>query len=331
MSALATAALVLGLLSPQSGTEKGSVEATDAPAKVELRMRTTTSVRGLDVTLADLCDITPLDATGIALGDLRFSQSPVNGHARSVGRTEIVQAIAAAGRDLASVKLTGADEVVVQAIVAEIPAGEFVDVATTALQAVLATEGGDVEFEPPTQLRIVQAPPGRRSQELSARVRGGATGPNSAVVDVDVLVDGASFRKIPVTFKLTRFQNVLRTIAPVRAGTPLGPDNLALVREAMAQANGAFINNMVQVDGMVASRDLTSKQRLMLSDFAPPALIHKGDIVTVVMTNGRVKVTTKAIANHDAALGARITLTNATSRSLITGMVAQAGLVIVQQ
>jgi flagella basal body P-ring formation protein FlgA len=53
--------------------------------------------------------------------------------------------------------------------------------------------------------------------------------------------------------------------------------------------------------------------------------------VTVVLTRGRVKVTARAIANHDAPLGGRITLTNAQSRSTLTGVVQGPGLVVVPQ
>ncbi len=328
MSVLVTIAMVFGALAPQSGDGDGPRQ---DPPKVELRLRPTTSIRSAEVTLGDLCDITPLDANAAALAGLRFAESPVNGYARSVSRSEIVQTLAAAGRDLSTVKVTGADAVVVQAVVVEVPGAELLDAANTALQAVLASEGGDVEVEPPAALRQVQAPPGRQSQEITARVRGGATGPTSAVVDVDVLVDGRSWRKVPVTFRLTRYRQMLRTIGPIRAGTPLGPDNLAIVREAMAQANGAFLNDLQQVAEQVAARNLQANQRLTLSDIAPPAVIHKGDIVTVVITHGRVKVTAKAIANQDGAIGATVTLTNATSRSQITGIVAQAGLVVVKQ
>jgi flagella basal body P-ring formation protein FlgA len=187
-----------------------------------------------------------------------------------------------------------------------------------------------VEFEAPTRLRLVQAPPGRRSQELVARVRGNRTGTDTAVVDVDVMVDGASAKRVPVQFKLTRYQQVLKTNGAIRAGTPLGADNLTVVREPVAQVTGLWLNTIEQVQGLNAARNLQANARVTLGDAVPPAVIHRGDIVTVVLTQGRVKVTAKAIANHDAALGARATLTNLNSRSALTGTVAAPGLVIVQ-
>lgn len=301
------------------------------PATIELRLKPAVAVRGLDVTIADLCEVSAPGQDALAIGRIVFGPAPVNGYARTLLRSEIVQSLAAAGRDIATIKIEGASEVVVQCVTVEIESDEITQAATNALQAVLAVEGGDVEFDAPSRLRLTQAPPGRRSQELSARVRGNKTNADSAIVDVDILVDGTSYKKIAVPFKLRRFRDVLKTLGAVRAGTPLGPDNLVVAREATTQGAGLWLDSMAQVDGLIASRNLNPQQRLTLGDAAPPALVHKGDVVTVVLTKGRVKVTAKAMANHDAPLGGRLTLTNLSSRGSMSGLVTAPGLVEVQQ
>lgn len=305
---------------------------TDEKGKpvTSVRLKPAVSVRGLDVTIGELCEL-PADATGMTLAGIKFGPAPTQGFARTISRTEVVQSLAGAGVDITTVKVEGADEVVVQGVTVEVPGQELLDAATTALQAQLAVEGGDVEFEVSGRIRQIQAPPGRRSQELRARVRGTRTGPNSAVVDVDVMVDGESCKKVPVTFKLQRYQQLLKTTATLRAGTPLGPDVLSLVREPLDQATGLFLDRMDQVEGLIAARNLQANQRLTLGDTAPPAVVHRGDIVTVVLTRGRVKVTAKAMANHDAPLTGRVTLTNLQSRGTLTGIVHGPGLVVVPQ
>lgn len=298
-------------------------------AKPVLRLKPSVIVRGLDVTVGELCELVPADGTTLALAAVKFGPAPVNGHARTVSRTELVQVLAAAKVDLTTVKIEGADEATVQAITVEVPGQEMLEAATTALQAQLAVEGGDVELEAPARVRHVQAPPGRHSQELRARLRGNRTGPNSAVVDVEVLVDGESCKKVPLTFKLQRFHQVLKTTGTVRAGTPLGPENLAITREPMDQASALYLDRMEQVAGLIAARNLQPSQRVTIGDAAPPALVRKGDVVTVVMTRGRVKVTAKAMANHDAPLDGRVALTNLQSRATLTGIVHGPGIVVV--
>jgi flagella basal body P-ring formation protein FlgA len=299
-------------------------------AVTSVKLRPTASIRGLDVTIGELCEL-PGDAAGAALARVRFGPAPGHGFARTVTRADVVQSLAAAGVNLATVKVEGSDETVVQAVHVEISAEELVEAASAALQAHIAVEGGDVEFEAPNKPRVVYAPPGRQSQELSARLRGSRIASNAATVEVDVLVDGTSFRKIPVTFKLQRFQQVLKTVGTLRAGMPLGPDTLTLAREPMDQASTVYLDRMDLVEGLVAARNLQPNQRLTIGDVAQPALVHRGDLVTVVLTRGRVKVTAKALANHDAPLGGRVTLTNIQSRSLLTGIVQGQGLVVVPQ
>lgn len=318
------------LLLLQLALSGGAHDPTRSPV-TELRVKTNAVVRGLDVTIGDLCEITPITAETLALGQIKFGRAPAQGFSRTVVRTELVQTLAAAGSDLAGIKFEGAREVVVQSIVTEVPAQDLLDTATAVLQAMLQLEGGDVEYEAPNRLRQVQAPPGRRSQELKGHLRGNQTGPNIAIVDVDILVDGEVFKQVPVQFRLTRFQPVLKTIGAIRAGTALGPENVVVVREAVAQANSFYLNRLDQVAGMIANRNMQSDQRLAIGDIAPPAVIHKGETVTVVLTQGRVKVTAKALANHDAPMGGRITLTNSQSRSQMVGIVTAPGLVVIQQ
>lgn len=296
--------------------------------KLEVRIKPTASVRGLDIRIGDFCEILPSGREALELGKVEFGRSPTQGHARTIGRTELIQAIAGAGHDLSTLKFEGATESSVQAIVVDVPSSEVLESARTALQALLVVEGGDIEIEAPKNLRAVQAPPGRRSQEIVARVRGGKTGPTSAIVDIEIEVDGEAWKRVPVTFKLTRFQHVLRTVGPVRAGSELGPQNLELVRQPVAQQTNLLLNDFAQVDGLVAAHDLKADRLVMLADTAPPAAVHKGEIVTVVIDSGRVKVTARAMANHDAPIAGRITLTNVTSKKQLVGVVAAPGLVV---
>ncbi|MEO6594066.1 MAG: flagellar basal body P-ring formation chaperone FlgA [Planctomycetota bacterium] len=308
-----------------------SGDGKNGPEGVEVRLKPTVAVRGLHVTIGELCEISPIDGPALALAQVKFGPAPIHGFTRTIGRTEIVQALAAAGQNVSLLKFTGATEIIVQSISVEVSIGEMLEAATAALQAQIAVEGGDIEFEPPTRLRQLQAPPGHTSQEIRARARGPRLGPNAAVVDIEILVDGETHKKFPVQFKLQRYHTVLKTAATIRAGTPLGPDNLTLTREAMDQITGLFLDTMPQIEGQVAARNLQAGQRLTLGDTAPPSLIHRGDVVTVVLTSGRVKITARAMANHDAPLAGRITLTNLQSRSTMTGIVTAPGLVVVQQ
>jgi flagella basal body P-ring formation protein FlgA len=259
-----------------------------------------------------------------------FGKAPAAGYTRSVGRSEILQALGGAGYAAGRFSCKGPNEVIVQSTYTEVAVQELTDAANTALGAVLAAENAtDVDTELLTRLRHVQAPPGRQSLELKARVHDGQTGQCTAVVDVEILVDGERFKVVPVQYRLTRYQKVLKTTGTIRQGTPLGPDNLAFSREKVAETKGLYLTDFQAVQGMMARRNLQGNQLLTMGDVSEPALIHRGELVTVVITRGRVKVTTKAIANHDAARGELVALTSVESRAQITGLAEAPGTVVV--
>jgi flagella basal body P-ring formation protein FlgA len=331
MKAIATLCLcVAALFGGDDEKKPAGTPAAGNPATT-VKLKPAVQVRGVDVTVGELGEITPTDAAALAIAQIKIGNAPSAGHGRTVSRTEVLQSIAAAGIAVASFKIEGADETVVHAQMVDVAGQEMLDAATAALQATLAVEGGDVEYTAPERLRHVQAPPGRKSQELRARVQDGRTGPNSAIVQVEILVDGECWRKVPLTFRLQRYHRILKTTGALRAGMPLGPESVVVSREALDQASGLWLDRMEQVEGMLAARNLPAGSRITLGDIAPPAIVHKGDVVTVVLTKGRVKVTARAIANHDAPLGGRVLLTNPNTRATLTGVVQAPGLVVVPQ
>jgi flagella basal body P-ring formation protein FlgA len=296
----------------------------------ELVLKSSVMVRSADVRIADLCEVNPAGEEAFRIGQVVFGKAPAAGYTRSVNRSEILQALAAAGHPAARFQLKGTSEVVVQCTFTEVPAQELTEAANTVLTAVLAAENAtDVDSELLTRVRHVQAPPGRQSLEVKARVRDGQTGQCSALVDVEILVDGERFKVLPVQYRLTRYQKVLKTTGAIRQGTPLGPENLVFSREKVAETQGLYLKDLDAVQGRIARRNLQGNQLLTMGDVSEPALIHRGELVTVVITRGRVKVTAKAVANHDAARGELVTLTNAQTRTQLTGVAEAAGTVVV--
>ncbi len=59
--------ILLGAALPHGGDEKGK-------SVTSVRLKPNVSVRGLDVTIGELCDL-PADATGLTLGKIRFGRS----------------------------------------------------------------------------------------------------------------------------------------------------------------------------------------------------------------------------------------------------------------
>ncbi|MGE3173677.1 MAG: flagellar basal body P-ring formation chaperone FlgA [Planctomycetota bacterium] len=322
-------ALTLALLAALPQAPQRQPQPQPPQPAYEIALKTNALARGMQVSIGELADISPTDADALTIGSVVFGPAPVAGFARTVTRTDVLRSLVAAGYGAGTFRFRGASETLVQSVTVPVSPASLVDAATTVLQAVLAQEGGDVELEPQGVVRNLQVQPGHRSQELRARVRGAETQPGSAVVDVDVLVDGEVAKTVPVQFKLTRFQQVLKVAATVRAGAPLGPENVAVTRERLSQSTGLFLTSFDQIAGMIARRNLQPNQLLTLGDVGQPAIIRRGEVVTVIVTRGRVKVTATAVANHDAGRGEPVTCTNPRTRAQVTGIAEASGTVVV--
>src|SRR5688572_29406770 len=98
----------------------------DKPA-FELVLKNTALVRGADIRIADLCDISPAGQDAFKLGQLVFARTPAAGYTRSVNRSEILQTLATAGHPAGRFQLKGPLEVVVQGAFTEVPAHEIAE------------------------------------------------------------------------------------------------------------------------------------------------------------------------------------------------------------
>lgn len=295
----------------------------------QIMLKATAMTRGADVQLGDLVEIKPAGQAAMTLGQLVFAPAPVPGYARTVTRNELLQALVMSGQPADRFEFTGPNEVVVQAVTTEIPPQDLTDAANTVLRVAIEQSGDDIEAELTTRVRHIQAPPGRRSLELLPRVRRDLSR-NGAIVEVDIMVDGALWKTLPLQFRLTHYAPLVKTTGSIRAGTVLGPENLEVVREKQLSATDFLAHKIEAVTGMVARHDLKSGQSLGMLDYGPPAIVHRGELVTVVLTKGHVKVTAKALATQDAPQGEMLTLVNPTSGAKLRGIATAPGLVVVQ-
>ena len=196
-----------------------------------------------------------------------------------------------------------------------IEASDILEVANPALDAVMALEGNrEVESKVRSKLRTLRVPPGRVSLDLKAEVNGRVS-ETAARIDVSILVDDKVYKVVPVYYRLKRFYHVLVTRGVLRKASPLGPQNLVLKRVEKPVGSTIYLTSFEQVKGRVSSRALRSDQTLTLSDLALPAVIRKGQIVTVVSVAGRIRVVTRAQALADGSVGSFIRVQTLDARS----------------
>lgn len=318
-------AIVCAALTSMTG---GQVPAAAEPEpQIEIVCKTQALVRGARILIGDLVDILPPGEEAHRIGLIVFGTRPAAGFSRVVTSHEILQCMVMAGEDAGRLAMKGAREVVVQPGFTEITTQEIREAAETVLQAALAQEGGDVEFELGTRVRQLRVPPGRDGVDFKARVRSGQIGVARAIIDVSILVDDEVYKVIPLQYTLRRFQQVLQISKSIRKGEPLNEGNLHLVRQEVS--SGLYLQSLKDVEGKVARRNLQPNRLLYLGDITDPAVVYRGQLVTVIASSSKVKITMQGMANQDGAVGDVIHVTSQTTGAVVSAVVYSPGVVVV--
>lgn len=325
-----TSLALLGLVLIAGGSGGGDDDAPKAPPAIEVHVRADAEIRGTEVLLRDLAEVQTDDLELTArLLQVSFGPRPAFGYNRVLSRQDLLLRLAREGLAAERLHFTGAGQVVLHPLVTRITQQELLAASDPVLRAALDLEGGDIEFEPAARLPNIDAPPGRLSFDLSARLMAGRLGYSTATVAVSVLVDGEEWKQVPVPYRLHRYQSVLVTSAVVRRGAALGEDNVALQRIEAPQGTSPNLQSLDAIRGKVAARDLQAGQRLTLDSITDPAVMFEGDLITLVATGGRVQVAIKAIALKDGAVGDRIPVRNLTSGNVLPATVRSRALAVV--
>ena len=320
---------LLACLSPIGGGDDDKPK-QDQPARITLK--SDTRLRGTKILLRDIAVIQSADPRIVQrLRRISLGPRPHYTHNRIVTRQDVSQQLYTDGILPRHFKLDGAEQVVVQSLTTILKRQEVLAVATPALEAVLALEKADVEHSVRSQLRVLRVPPGRQSLNLRARLKH-KPGPNSARIDVDVVVDGEVFKTVPIHYNLKRFHNVVVTSTVIKRNAVLGRHNIRLERRPKLLGATAHITDIRAVEGKVAARNLRSGENLTLGEFRAPAAIRKGEIVNLISISGRIKVSARVRALEDGAAGAfiRVQTLHYKGSKILTAKVHAPGVAVIQ-
>jgi flagella basal body P-ring formation protein FlgA len=112
----------------------------------------------------------------------------------------------------------------------------------------------------------------------------------------------------------------------IRAQEVIGPGDVTL---SSGEVPGALTDPAAAV-GREARVAIYPGRPVMRGQTAPPALVERNQIVTVVYAQGGLRLTAEARALGRAAAGERVRVMNLSSRLSVTGTVAEDGSVRVQ-
>jgi flagella basal body P-ring formation protein FlgA len=118
--------------------------------------------------------------------------------------------------------------------------------------------------------------------------------------------------------------------ASLGAGTVLAADDIEMRKVPLKIAESSGYLDADQLVGKALQHPSRAGMMLKASDVAAPELITRNEPVTVYFRQGAMTLTVKGKALNDAALGEPVSVLNALSKKVITGVAAAGGAVEVK-
>ena len=183
----------------------------------------------------------------------------------------------------------------------------------------IALDGGDLELDLPTDVEnsvavsAINFDP--HSNRFAAILVAPADGP--PVIQRNVFGTVYEMAQIPVPKRL------------ISAGDVIAADDLEWQAVHLSRLSGNSLTDAEQLVGRMAKRPLKAGQILRQSDVAVSPVIHKNDLIRLVVKTGQMTLSVQGKAMQDAAIGQTVRVVNVNSNRQLTGTVIDAGTVAI--
>jgi flagella basal body P-ring formation protein FlgA len=120
---------------------------------------------------------------------------------------------------------------------------------------------------------------------------------------------------------------LLRYVPP---GETIAADDVGMVEVPAARLVQAVVAEPADLIGKTPRRAVRPGQPVRAADVQLPVVIQKGELVTVVVETGSMRLTAQARASEDGAQGQAIRITNTRSGKVLDATVAGPGIVRIE-
>lgn len=147
-------------------------------------------------------------------------------------------------------------------------------------------------------------------------------------VSVSLLSKGREAKTVMASATVRAFKEIVVAVNPIRMGQKLGKDDLRLQRMEARDMFGA-VDSIDEAAGMVAKRPITAGSVVKKDYIKPVAVIRRGDRVSVLISNDRMKIKTAATAVEDGYNDKTISARTASGKE-VSGRVVGPGEILVE-
>lgn len=140
-------------------------------------------------------------------------------------------------------------------------------------------------------------------------------------VTVEILVDGTPQRAVFLTLRVDRYQDVVVAARPLRRLLPIAAEDVKIERRLVTGLPAGPLARVEEAVGLLASREIRAGEAFSSKLVQPPALVRRGEIVTLIVEGEGVTITARGQAKEEGQRGQMIRVMNLSSKKELYGRV----------
>lgn len=318
--------IALTVVSCLAGAVAGSAVAGSlAPGQVEIALHAQVSTAHRIVTLGEAASLRTTDLDTIRqLVNLPLGEAPRAGVRLALQRDALARWIRVrTGIEPERIVWSGASQAEVATGVQRLAAANVEAVARKTLEAWLASRTTRFTLERTGPIQALELPPG--AVALQARALPAEASPSKRMlVWVDVNVDGAYVRTLPVSFDVEAYRQAWVAAGDAAAGAPLDAGRMQ-PREVPVTAEPQALVPPGRPGELQAVRRLSAGEPLTASNTRHLPAVRRGDVVALQFHSGGLRLESRAEALQEGDPGESVQVRMAGAQASIVARVVEAG------
>ena len=309
--------LTISILAPWAQDQATEWEAVSNTVRATLHDRA--EVRGVELRLADIADITGVDADVVAKARrIPIGRTPGPGRAALLTAETIQSILDRSGRKDMDIRVDGAASVQVLSETLTLSAGEVDTLARRWLWRALGWRGDSSHVRPASTTQPLSVAAGRWSTSFEVTPEEPGK-PLAGLVSLRVraIIDGRPAAGTTVRMMVKRPTKALVLTRRVPAGRPIQPDDVRVEQRLADGRHPDLITDMAGLQELVTRRTLAAGTAISRRDLKGRPVVFRNDRVDIHVIHGALTVTGSGRAMEAGAPGSIIAVRSDESRRIL--------------
>ncbi|MEE9170196.1 MAG: flagellar basal body P-ring formation chaperone FlgA [bacterium] len=183
-----------------------------------------------------------------------------------------------------------------------------------------------LEFESlPTPIAVDPLDWEIKVEKKYGRVKAGAN-----LLDVTIFSKRAIYKKFVTTVRLKTFDHIVVAASRLNKGQQMAEENLAFRRTETTNLQRKYFTSVAEVASLQTKKMVADGKPIFVDTVELPDIIHRGDVVRLIVKLKNLHVTATAKALENGRRGEKITVENLTTGKKLTGLIENEKTVVVE-